>query len=198
MPRRKNPTSDMDVAEKMNTPLAQRLNILITDGNALKDFLGCSIQAVNQYKLGISRPSLENLCKIADFYGVSTDYLLGRTDPENSTADEKLKMISEYTGLSNQAILRLDSISTTVAYGKRTLNDLIAHPKFYEFISYMSTYFYGGFVEEFTGVEEGLVSEIKLIKNDSFFKRYIQPSMLSKMFEILTEIRNQIDDRGEK
>lgn len=198
MGRKRNPASDMDVSGKLSTPLAQRLSELITDTNALKEHLEVSAQAVNQYRLGLARPSLENLCKIADFYGVSTDYLLGRTDPENSTADEKLKMISEYTGLSNQAILRLGSISTTVAYGKRTLNDLIAHPKFYEFISYMSTYFYGGFVEEFTGDEEGLISEIRLIKNDTFFKRYIQPSMLSKMFEILTEIRNQIDDRGDK
>ena len=73
MGRKSSATSGMNVAEKQATPLAQRLNELITDSNGLKDFLGCSIQAVNQYKLGISRPSLENLCKIADFYGVSTD-----------------------------------------------------------------------------------------------------------------------------
>lgn len=102
MPRRKNPTSDMDVAKKMKVPLAQRLNTLITDGNALKDFLDCSIQAVNQYKLGISRPSLENLCKIADFYGVSTDYLLGRTD--TPSVNENIQIACRVTRLSQKSV----------------------------------------------------------------------------------------------
>lgn len=124
MPRRKNPTSDTDVAEKMNTPLAQRLNLLITDNNSLKDFLGCSIQAVNQYKLGISRPSIENLCKIADFYGVSTDYLLGRT--ENKTTNPKLQEVSEYTGISAAAAEYLhNSINPGRAH---VLELLISHP----------------------------------------------------------------------
>ena len=73
MGRKRSKTSEMDVAEKQKTPLAKRLSKLITDGNELKDFLGVSAQAINQYKLGLSRPSLENICQIADFYGVSTD-----------------------------------------------------------------------------------------------------------------------------
>ena len=75
MGRKRSDTSKMNVAEKQETPLAKRLSELITDGNELKDFLGVSAQAINQYKLGLSRPSLENLCKIASYYGVSADYL---------------------------------------------------------------------------------------------------------------------------
>lgn len=63
MGRKRSYTSGMDVAEKQETPLAMRLSELITDGNALKEFLGVSAQAINQYKLGLSRPSLENLCR---------------------------------------------------------------------------------------------------------------------------------------
>lgn len=55
--------------------------------------------------------SVKYLRCLADFYGVSTDYLLGLTDPDNSTADKKLRMISEYTGLSNKAISRLHELS---------------------------------------------------------------------------------------
>lgn len=101
MGRKKNATSEMDVPEKLSAPLTQRLNELITDSNELKDFLGCSIQAINQYKLGISRPSLENLCKIADFYNVSTDYLLGRT--EIKTSDTDLKSACEFFGLTEES-----------------------------------------------------------------------------------------------
>ena len=105
----KNSTSKMDVAEKMHTPLAQRLYALITDANALKDHLGVSIQAVNQYRLGLARPSLENLCKIADFYNVSTDYILGRT--EEPSADPDIQKACSATGLSGNAIVRLHKVA---------------------------------------------------------------------------------------
>lgn len=108
MGRKKSPTSEMDVAEKLSAPLTQRLNELITDSNELKDFLGCSIQAVNQYKLGTSRPSLENLCKIADFYGVSTDYLLGRA--YESTTRPDIKTTCATTGLEESAVDFLESL----------------------------------------------------------------------------------------
>lgn len=105
MGRKKNPASEMDVAEKMTIPLTQNLCDLITDVNALKDFLGVSAQAINQYKLGVSRPSLENLCKIADFYGTSVDYLLGRTDIK--LPDANLQAAAAYTGLSEAAATKL-------------------------------------------------------------------------------------------
>lgn len=121
MGRKKNTTSEMDVAEKLSAPLTQRLNELITDSNELKDFLGCSIQAVNQYKLGISRPSLENLCKIADFYGVTTDYLLGRTNEPTANIDRRAAC--DYTGLSSKAVEHLHRLSTRLQKkGEEALN----------------------------------------------------------------------------
>lgn len=108
MGRKKNNTSGADVDVKQSTPLAQRLSTLITDTNELKEYLGCSIQAINQYKLGISRPSLENLCKIADFYGVSTDYLLGRTETRSPNAT--IQAVCDYTGLSERAVSALRSL----------------------------------------------------------------------------------------
>ncbi len=35
---------------------------------------------MNEYKNGIKIPTVNNLVKIADYLGVSVDYLLGRTD----------------------------------------------------------------------------------------------------------------------
>lgn len=102
MARKKVPTSSLDVSGKKSAPLAQKLNSLITDPNKLKDYLGCSTQAINQYRLGISRPTLENLCKIADYYNVTTDYLLGRTP--RKTVNEGIKAAARYTGLSESAL----------------------------------------------------------------------------------------------
>lgn len=109
MARKKNNTSELDAAQKQLTPLAQRLSELISNTGELKEYLGCSIQAINQYKSGESRPSLENLCKIADFYGVSTDYLLGRIGAK--PLDYDIQFIHEYTGLSDESIQWLHSIS---------------------------------------------------------------------------------------
>ncbi|MBO5347647.1 MAG: helix-turn-helix transcriptional regulator [Lachnospiraceae bacterium] len=39
---------------------------------------GISMGALSAYETGRYAPSIENLCKLADFYGVSLDYILGR------------------------------------------------------------------------------------------------------------------------
>lgn len=36
--------------------------------------------AINQFEKGLNLPSIETLVAIADFFNVSVDYLLGRTD----------------------------------------------------------------------------------------------------------------------
>ena len=45
------------------------------------------------------------MTKIADYYGVSADYLLGRTNAE--TTDKDLRFVCEYTGLSDEAAIVL-------------------------------------------------------------------------------------------
>ncbi|WP_028987646.1 helix-turn-helix domain-containing protein [Thermicanus aegyptius] len=52
----------------------------------MADFLGISRQAYGLYENGKREPDFHTLQKLADFFNVSTDYLLGRTDePNNET-----------------------------------------------------------------------------------------------------------------
>lgn len=46
----------------------------------LADFLEISQQAYQRYENGTSEPNGDGFIKLADFYNVSTDYLLGRTE----------------------------------------------------------------------------------------------------------------------
>lgn len=46
----------------------------------LANFLSISIGTVSNYETGAHEPDFETLCKLADFFQVSTDYLLGRTN----------------------------------------------------------------------------------------------------------------------
>ena len=47
------------------------------------DAFGVTLRAWQTYEQGVSEPKYEMLCKIADFYGVTTDYLLGREPAAN-------------------------------------------------------------------------------------------------------------------
>ena len=39
---------------------------------------GISLASLSAYERGYYAPSIENLCKLADFYGLTLDQLLGR------------------------------------------------------------------------------------------------------------------------
>lgn len=55
--------------------------------NLLEEKLGYSRNTI--YNLKSSKPSAERLQEIADYFNVSTDYLLGRTDNPRIAGDEK-------------------------------------------------------------------------------------------------------------
>ena len=46
----------------------------------MAEVLGITDRYYQKYEYGKVKPSQANLIKLADFYDVSTDYLLGRTD----------------------------------------------------------------------------------------------------------------------
>ena len=67
--------------DNYNKPLAVRLRELIEKKGLsmlqLAKEIGVSRQAINSYTLGESVPDANNLTKIAEYFDVSTDYLLG-------------------------------------------------------------------------------------------------------------------------
>ena len=67
---------------------------------------GISDRLVGYWKKGDKLPSAENLIIIANYFSISVDYLLGRTEnptglSEDYSADE-LKLINDYRELSEQ------------------------------------------------------------------------------------------------
>lgn len=56
-----------------------RLKNKLTQQNIANHFQ-TSPQSYAQWEKGLRKPSAENLQKLADFFNVSTDYLLGKTD----------------------------------------------------------------------------------------------------------------------
>ena len=62
--------------------------------------LSVTKQCVSNWENDNVVPSIDMLCKIADFFGVSTDYLLGRSD----------KRVIEVSNLTDEQITHLVSL----------------------------------------------------------------------------------------
>ena len=66
------------------------------------DALGISRASLEYYEKGKRKPDIEILANFADYYGVSADYLLGRTTAK--TTDKDVQFICEYSGLNETAL----------------------------------------------------------------------------------------------
>ena len=85
--------------------LRKELN-LTQEEFALK--IGFSRTAVSAWETGRNEPSNADTIKIADFFGVSVDYLVGKTDIRNNNGLDNVRMASyngvDVNGLSNKEI----------------------------------------------------------------------------------------------
>lgn len=109
--------------DKANAPLATNLRALLeyskerkgkTTQQQLAQFLGVSKQAVSLYCKGESLPNCYQLLRIAQFFGVSTDYLLTGIKPENQSTHDEL-------GLSDEAIERLKFLHNDKEIGEKLM-----------------------------------------------------------------------------
>lgn len=80
---RKGDKSMFSIYERIKE-LANRKGISV---NSLEETLGYSRNTI--YSMKTKKPSAERVLEIAEFFGVSTDYLLGRTDEPTSFKSSK-------------------------------------------------------------------------------------------------------------
>ena len=103
-----------------NSPFAVRLRELSSGmtQQEIADGVGVSRQNIGQFLLGNNQPDITTLGKLADYFNVSTDYLLCRTDIK--TADTTVQNICGYTGLNERAVSLLNE------YNKNGIGHLIS------------------------------------------------------------------------
>lgn len=85
--------------------------------------LNLSISTISNYENGVHSPDLATLCRFADFYGVTTDYLLGRTEYRFPAESLNHPVTEEYTVLDI-----VDTILACERSGK--IEHLISYAKF--------------------------------------------------------------------
>lgn len=96
----------------------------------LADVLNIKRQTISLYLNGASLPPLEKLVDIANYFNVSTDYLLGLA--KFPTVNPDIQMIEKYTGLSENAInvlnenkLKMKSLKKKIEEHKHLLHQKI-------------------------------------------------------------------------
>ena len=57
--------------------------------------LGISQALLSHYENGAREPGLDFVCRACDYYGVSADYLLGRTDEADGDPSVRLHALAE-------------------------------------------------------------------------------------------------------
>ena len=82
------------------------------------DSLGVTLRAWQTYEQGVSEPKQELLCKIADMFEVTTDYLLGREKNE-------LTAIEQLAGEFDMSALEREILNGYVNLPKEMRGDLM-------------------------------------------------------------------------
>lgn len=92
---------------------------------ALANVLKISRQSVSQYQDGTGQPNVDKLCRIAQHFNVSTDYLVGLSSVPSTNNDTR--DICEKTGLSEHTISRLMQDDKRNRWAE-VIDQLLLHP----------------------------------------------------------------------
>ena len=80
----------LNIAKTRKVNNQQLCKILETNSNKIYD-----------WKIGKSKPSAEDISKLADYFNVSADYLLGRDVPIKTKTDDSTEALSSAASLSS-------------------------------------------------------------------------------------------------
>lgn len=112
----------MDMKIKRSQILKELRKSKRLNQNELADFLGISNQAYQKYEYGTAEPNFDNLTKLADFYNVTTDFLLGRepcNDPieQLPVGEQDRAIVQAYINLSDKERTEFVEILRKIAAG---------------------------------------------------------------------------------
>lgn len=137
--------------------------------------------------------SLSNLIKLADFFNVNLDYLVGRS--ESKTTNIKNRSIAEKLKLDDKSIDNIISIEEPG--NKAALNHLLESDLLRRFVEELKFYYYSELIIEgsflFYFSEDGENTTVKKIGGD-----YSEIVFLEDIKEILKEMKKELKDNGKK
>lgn len=94
-----------------------------TTQKELGDVLEVKRQTISLYTQGQSKPDSDGLKKIADYFNISADWLLGISSTKSTNTN--IKAICEFTGLSDKAVEILEFLNKSTEQNKCNLISLL-------------------------------------------------------------------------
>ncbi len=79
--------------------------------NELSNYLGLTPKMVSFYELGERFPPYDIINKLADYFDVSTDYLLGRSEIKNPE-----KLLNDYYKLNKENLREIEKCIEQIKY----------------------------------------------------------------------------------
>lgn len=127
----------------------QRLNQLLSETDELQNAIsissGVSESNLTSYKKGTTEPKITALKGLADYFHVSTDYLLGNNEAKNLDINDM--KISQVTGLSSDAIKLLQGLQQSKKTNQPlyselidVINDILCTPEFIAVLGDIANY----------------------------------------------------------
>jgi len=96
----------------------------------LAEYLDCTTQAISNYRLGKTTPNYEILIKLADYFGVSCDFLLTGVEPQDKREHQDLN-------LSGAAIKKLKECAPEIL---PLVDKMLSDNEFYKSLSNMNIF----------------------------------------------------------
>lgn len=91
--------------------------------NELAEKLNMTQQRISAYEKGKREPDINTITQLADFFGVSTDYLLGKSNIRKTDAEIKQEFEFAYhkeaEGLTDEEIADAIRFYKQIKYGKK-------------------------------------------------------------------------------
>jgi transcriptional regulator with XRE-family HTH domain len=91
--------------------------------NELAEKLNMTQQRISAYEKGKREPDINTITQLADFFGVSTDYLLGKSNIRKTDAEIKKEFDFAYhkdaEGLTDEEIADAIRFYKQIKYGKK-------------------------------------------------------------------------------
>ncbi len=157
-----------------NAPFPTKLRTLLVERNKtqedLAEAIGVSRQSVSQWQYGNTFPDVNMLSKIADYFHVSADYLLGRAKSEqlNVFGEEAINGLSSY--YSDKSIKILDILLRSTQFN---------------FLLYAFAAYYEGVSEEKLLNTMGLIDGIYFSTDMEAYRRQYMNFAIGHFSEII-------------
>jgi transcriptional regulator with XRE-family HTH domain len=136
----------MECNDSYHWPFPKRFRLLIDETRVsqqeIAEHVGVSRQAISQWKNGVTIPDMYHFRKVADFFGVPMEYLLGETE---SRLRENINAANDL-GLSDKAIAKLQEWANIKRYEPNRaplaaiLSDIITDADFDKFLEHIQRY----------------------------------------------------------